>query len=302
MLFVSLQLLPKLLSLRVLSLSGYWIVEISDSIGDLKHLRYIDLSYTGIRGLPESTTTLYNLQTLILKNCHSLKELPSKLGNLVNLCHLKILNANKLNGMPPQIDKLTSLQTLSNVIVGKDNCFALKELGSLFHLQGALIISRLENAIKPRDARDAKLVEKPNLTVLCLEWSANVDNSQERTCELDVLNMLQPHNALKELTIRCYGGTQFPTWFGHSFPRMVLLRIENCNKCTSLPPIGQLPSLKHLFIGGMASVKNIGIEFYGKGSSHNLLDCWRLCGSRIWRNGRTGVQMEGSHTCLSFIL
>ncbi|XP_062175165.1 putative disease resistance RPP13-like protein 1 [Alnus glutinosa] len=261
---VSLKLLSKLPCLRVLSLSGYCIVELPDSIGDLKHLRYLDLSYTRIRCLPESTTTLCNLQTLILKSCSYLEELPSNLGNLVNLRHLNILNADKLERMPPQIGKLTSLQTLSNLIVGKGNCFPLKELGSLLHLQGTLIISRLENAIEPRDARDAKLIEKPNLTALCLERSFNVEDSQDRKSELDVLNMLHPNKSLKELTIRRYGGTEFPTWLkGYSFPHMVLLRIENCRQCTSLPPAGQLPSLKCLFIKGMASVKNVGDEFYG---------------------------------------
>jgi hypothetical protein len=265
---VSLQLLPKLLCLRVLSLNGYCIVELPDSIGDLKHLRYFDLSYTQIRGLPESTTTLYNLQTLILENCLFLKELPSKLGNLVNLRLLNILNAKKLEGVPPQIGKLTFLHTLSNLIVGKDNYSVLKEVGSLLHLRGTLIISRLENAIGLRNASDAKLIEKLNLTELRLEWSLDVDDSQDRTSELEVLNMLQPNEALKKLTISWYGGTQFSTWLkGHSFPHMVLLRIENCKKCTSLPPVGQLPSLEQLFIVGMASVKNVDKEFYGNGSS-----------------------------------
>jgi hypothetical protein len=261
---VPLRLLSKLPCLRVLTLSGYCIVELPDSIGDLKHLRYLDLSYTRIRGLPESTTTLCNLQTLILQNCSYLEELPSNLGNLVNLRHLNILDANELEGMPPQIGKLTSLQTLSNLIVRKGNYFALKELGSLLHLRGTLIVSGLENAIEPRDASDAKLIEKPGLTALCLEWSANVNDSQDRKSELDVLNMLQPNEALEELTIKHYGGIEFPIWLkGHSFPHMVLLRIENCEKCTSLPPAGQLPSLKHLFIEGMASIRNVGDEFYG---------------------------------------
>jgi hypothetical protein len=234
----------------------------------LKHLRYLDLSYTRIRGLPESTTTLCNLQTLILESCSYLEELPSNLGNLVNLRHLNILNADKLEGMPPQIGKLTSLRTLSNLIVRKGNCFALKEFGSLLHLQGTLIISRLENAIEPRDASDAKLIEKPDLTVLCFEWSADVDWSQDRASKLDVLNMLHPNKSLKELMIRRYGGTEFPTWLkGHSFPHMVHLRIENCRQCTSLPPAGQLLSLKYLFIEGMASVKNVGAEFYGDSCS-----------------------------------
>ncbi|XP_062174887.1 putative disease resistance RPP13-like protein 1 [Alnus glutinosa] len=225
---VPFKLLSKLPCLRVLSFSGYRIVELPDSIGDLKHLRYLDLSYTQIRGLPESITTLCTLQTLILERCSYLVELPSNFGNLVNLRHFNILNAYKLEGMPPQIGKLTSLQTLSNLIVRKDNCFALKDLGYLLHLRGTLIISRLENAIEPRDASDAKLIEKPNLAALCLEWSANVDWSQDRASELDILNMLHPNKSLKELIVRCYGGTEFPTWLkGHSFPHMVLLRIEN---------------------------------------------------------------------------
>ncbi|XP_059453291.1 putative disease resistance RPP13-like protein 1 [Corylus avellana] len=271
------QLFSKLRCLRVFSLNGYHIQELPDSIGDLKHLRYLNLSYTGIRSLPESTTTLCNLQTLILEGCSYLKELPSKLGNLVNLHHLNILNANKLEGMPPQIGKLTCLQTLSNLIVEKGNCFALKELGSLLHLQGTLIISRLENAIELGDASNAKLIEKLNLTELFLEWSVNVDDSQDRTSELEVLNMLHPNEDLKKFTIKCYGGSKFPTWLTCNSFHMVLLRIENCKKCTSLPPVGQLPSLKHLFIEGMTSVKNVGAEFSGGSCSQPFKSLETLC-------------------------
>ncbi|KAB1220776.1 putative disease resistance RPP13-like protein 1 [Morella rubra] len=78
--------------------------------------------------------------------------------------------------------------------------------------------------------------------------------------------MLQPNNYLKELSIENYSGTKFPTWLGGpSFPNMVFLWIEDCKSCTSLPPIGQLASLKALFIAGMAAVKNVGPEFYREG-------------------------------------
>ncbi|KAG6625389.1 hypothetical protein CIPAW_16G092900 [Carya illinoinensis] len=188
--------------------------------------------------------------------------LPSTFDNLVNLRHHNILNTFSLEGMPPQIGKLTCLRTLSHLVVGEASCSGVKELGPLLHLQGTLCISRLENVIEPRDA---KLIEKSGLDGLLLEWSDNLNESKDRTSELDILSMLHPGGTLKELIIRCYGGARFPSWLRYSlFPNMVLLRIENCQKCTSLPPTGQLPSLKDLSIEGMDSVKNIGAEFYGE--------------------------------------
>jgi len=252
----------------VLSLSGYDIYELPESIGDLKHLRFLDLSHTKIRSLPESVATLYNLQTMILENCYYLKKLPSTFGNLVNLRHLNIREANALEGMPPQMGKLTCLQSLSNLVVGKGICSQVKELGPLSYLRETLCILGLENVTNREDARDAKLFEKHNLYGLSLKWSDNLDESQDRTSEFEVLNMLQPHNGLKELTIKHYGGVEFPTWLRvPSFSNMELLKIESCAKCMSLPLVGQLPSLKHLLIEGAASVKNIGPEFYGDGCS-----------------------------------
>jgi Leucine-rich repeat (LRR) protein len=286
---VPLELLPKLRRLRVLSLSGYSISELPESIGDLKHLRFLDFSHMGeIRSLPESVAALYNLQTLILENCYKLRKLPSKIGNLVNLRHLNIKGAYKLEGMPPQIGKLTCLQSLSNLVVGKDHRYSgLKELGPLLHLCGTLCISGLENVINPEDARDARLIEKTSLYGLSLEWGyRHFDESQDRTGEFKVLNMLQPHKGLKELTIMHYGGAEFPSWLRGHFSNMVLLKIVCCEKCTSLPAVGQLPSLKDLFIHGMTSVKFIGHEFYGEGCSQPFrsLESLHFGGMQEWEN------------------
>ncbi|KAG7942250.1 hypothetical protein I3843_16G092800 [Carya illinoinensis] len=264
---VPLQLHPRLRRLRVLSLRGYCITELSDSISKLKHLRYLDLSKTEIKSMPESITDLYNLQTLLLEDCFHLDKLPSMFGNLVNLRHLNILGATKLKGMPTQIGKLKFLQTLSNVVIGDVGCFGIKDLASLSHLQGTLCISNLEKVTELQHARDADLINKPKIRELSLEWSESM--TRDGTRELNVLNMLQPHNGLKVLTISCYGGTEFPSWLkSPSFHDMVVLTIENCKGCQSLPPIGQLPALKVLSIRGMANVKNVGPEFRGAGVSH----------------------------------
>jgi len=284
---ISLQLLPKLGCLRVLSLSGYCITELPESIGDLKHLRYLDLSNTSIKSMPESTTTLYNLQTLILENCSKLMKLPSMFQYLVNMRHLNIQNACSLEGMPPKMGKLTCLQTLSDLVVGKGPCSGVEELGSLSHLRETLNISRLENVIQPGDATKANLIQKAKLDGLLLEWSHNLDEPQDGTIDLAVLNELQPHGALKELIIRCYGGTEFPTWLRTpSFPNMVRLRLENCKKCKSLPSVGQLSSLKYLSIIGMAGVEEVGPEFYEGGCLQPFGSLETLCFKNMeeWRS------------------
>ncbi|KAG5564296.1 hypothetical protein RHGRI_000483 [Rhododendron griersonianum] len=263
---VPLRLLPGLRRLRVLSLRRYKTGELSSSIGDLKHVRYLDLSCALILTLPESIGTLYNLQTLILRDCKNLSTLPANTSDLISLCHLDITSANSLREMPPKIGKLTSLQTLSNFIVGNGNESMITELGNLIHLRGTLSISGLENVTDALDVRRANLKDKQGLDVLLMKWNNISDNARNGSVESKVLDILEPHKKLKELSISGYGGLKFPTWVGNSlFSNMVCLKFENCEKCTSLPPLGQLPLLAKLYIQGMKAVHNVGLEFYGMG-------------------------------------
>ncbi|CAL5381808.1 unnamed protein product [Camellia sinensis] len=264
---VPLELLPKMKRLRVLSLNRYEIGElIPKSIGDLKHLRYLDFSYTNIETVPESLGTLYNLQTLMLKGCPELRKLPADMGNLINLRHLDMIDSNSLEEMPRGIGKLTSLQTLSNFIVMKDNGFRISELGNLIHLGGTLCISGIANVVDPFDARGVCLNDKQGIDVLTMLWSSeSLDGLRNEMVETEVLDILQPHKKLKELHIRGYHGMSFPTWIGDRlFSKMVCMKLQNCKNCTSLPPLGQLPSLKDLHIEGMSGVKHVGCEFYGQ--------------------------------------
>ncbi|CAL8114111.1 unnamed protein product [Prunus armeniaca] len=260
---VTFDLLPKLQYLRVLSLNGYRVTELPNSIGNLKYLRYLDLSHTWIKSLPESTTTLFNLQTLILEGCRYLKALPINLRNLVNLRHLNNSSVSSLKPMPPQLGRLTNLQSLPNFVVGKGSDESgIREIGSLSHLRGTLWLSRLENVIDAEDARKADLKSKERVDKLVLEWS---DNTQET--QLGVLDRLEPHRMLESLIIRGYAGLEFSTWIGDRlFSTMVHVHLDKCKNCQILPPLGQLPLLKELYIRGMAAVESVGPEFYGEGS------------------------------------
>ncbi|XP_022748122.1 putative disease resistance protein At3g14460 [Durio zibethinus] len=235
-------LLPRLKCLRVLSLKRYRITEIPDSIGNLRHLCYLDLSYNYMKGLPDSICALYNLETLLLRHCRWIEKLPTKIGILVNLCHLDITGADSIKEMPSGIGKLTNLCALSNFIVGEGNALNIRELQNLSNLKGRLSISELQNVNEAQFAGEAKLSSKPDVDDLELEWCKDFsENLRKKEVETEVLNLLRPDEVLKALAI-----------------------------------VGKLPLLKDLYIGGMKSVTSIGNEFYGENWTNAFLSLEKL--------------------------
>ncbi|KAJ1409027.1 P-loop containing nucleoside triphosphate hydrolase [Sesbania bispinosa] len=247
--------------LRVLSLANYNnITELPNSIGNQIHLRFLDLSFTPIITLPSTIFKLYNLQTLRLLYCQNLSELPADIENLVNLRHLDT-TGTKLK-MSRQITTLQNLQTLSTLVVGKENDGTrLKDLRYFPKLQGKLSILELCNVVDTIDAIEANLKNKELIEELVLDWSRHTSQGSET--ETEVLELLQPSTNLRKLIIESYNGTKFPNWLGDfSFANIVYLCISGCNFCYFLPPLGQLPSLKELHVTRMKMIKTVGPEFY----------------------------------------
>lgn len=255
--------LPKLFSkcklLRVLSLCGYMdMVELPDTVRNLKHLRHLDLSRTGIRNLPDSLCSLLYLQTLKVKDCEYLEELPVNLNKLVNLSYLDF-SGTKVTRMPMQMDRLQNLQVLSSFYVDKGSESNVEQLGDL-NLHGNLSILELQNITKPLDAALAKIESKSDLLKLNLRWNATSTSSQE---EREVLENLKPSIYLTALSIEKYGGTSFPIWFqDNSLVSLVSLELSNCKNCLLLPSLGTMSSLKHLRITGLSGIVVISTEFY----------------------------------------
>ena len=265
-------LLPKVQYLRVLSLCYYEISDLPNSISNLKHLRYLDLTYALIKRLPDSICSLYNLQTLILYHCGELVELPKMMGKMISLSHLDIRHS-KVKEIPSQMGLLKRLQKLSDYIVGTKRGSGVGELRELSHIGGSLVIQGLHNVVDVKDALEANLVEKPYLDELELAWNPNKIIEQNRADVDVVLNNLQPHSNLKRLTINMYRGSRFPYWLGGPsiLLNMVSLRLWDCNNVSTLPPLGQLPSLKHLYISEMWKIERVGVEFYGTESKPSFV-------------------------------
>ncbi|KAJ7949265.1 putative LRR and NB-ARC domains-containing disease resistance protein [Quillaja saponaria] len=258
-------LLPNLRFLRVLSLSRYNAIEtLPDSIGGLILLRYLDISFTKIKKLPESLSTLYNLQSLKLLMCYCLTMLPRNIHNCINMRYIDI-SRTPLQEMPRQMSKLKSLQFLSHFVVGRERGSKIGELGELSDLRGTLSIEKLQNVLNSKDASEAKVKDKKYLEELKLKWdlyASRGDSLHER----DILDKLQPDTYLKRLSIFGYGGARFPDWLGHgSYHNMVSLCLYGCRNCSLLPPLGQLTSLKCLQIMSFEKIVTVGQEFYNNG-------------------------------------
>lgn len=208
--------------------------------------------------------SLYNLQIILLSRCRRLLELPGGLKKLINLRYLNICDSG-VKEMPDHIGQLRNLQELSNFIVGQRSGCRIGELRGLSEIRGRLHISELQNVVCGMDALEANLKDKKYVDELVLEWKMNSDVLQNG---VDIVNNLHPHENVKRLTIDSYGGTIFPDWLGDPlFLNMVFLNLKNGQHCSALPALGQLSSLKHLYISGMHGIERVGTEFYGINSS-----------------------------------
>ncbi|KAM6576122.1 hypothetical protein CsatB_027959 [Cannabis sativa] len=231
-------------------------ISMSSFVNNSKHLRYLNLSHSSVKVLPDSICLLHHLLTLDLSYCYYLRKLPKHMIRLKGLRHLYIQDCHKLSSIPPNIGKLSCLKTLTDFIVDKRKGCQLDELKDL-NIGGDLHISNLENVImSPIEARFANLSAKGNLKRLLLSWNNNENISEENA--KDVLEALAPPTSLKWLEIHKYNGAHFPTWFRDDIlGSVVRIELGDCRNCRELPPFAILTSLRHLSIWEMELVQYI---------------------------------------------
>jgi len=248
-------------SLRLLDLNDSSFEVLPNSIGTLKHLRYINLSGNKrIKELPNSICKLHKLQTLLLLGCRKLERLPKDMRNMISLrclfvttMYTCLLENGSLNSLRilivfycPRLEvlfqgmdgyDLTNLRTLSIYYCPSLTSLSLniKHLTALENLK----IARCPklNGILGEDNQDLKLSLR-NL----------------RICNLSKLKVLPQWlqgsaNTLKFLEIRdCEQFSALPEWLP-TFKSLQILVIIKCPKMSSLPEGTQcLTALRKLTI------------------------------------------------------
>ncbi|XP_019107730.2 putative disease resistance protein RGA3 [Beta vulgaris subsp. vulgaris] len=258
--------------MRVLIMVDIGLKEIPPVIGQLIHLRYLDLSENYIKTLPESICKLYQLQTLRLLHTIILCELPKELHRLENLRHIETTDY-----LSPSrgLRQLTSLQTLPHLKLRDGEGWTIDELGPLHQVRGKLYINGLEVVKNKEEARKAFLCRKDGISELKLEWESFwrcIKGRDKNNLDEDVLDSLEPHPNIKSLSVSGFMGESFPSWImtmvvkqrDVTSPLSNLARVElsDCKRCQQLPTLGQLPFLRILKLEEFESVECIGDGFY----------------------------------------
>ncbi|GKV38986.1 hypothetical protein SLEP1_g46832 [Rubroshorea leprosula] len=272
-------------SLRVLSfVDSVDTKELPPCVGNMKNLRYLDISRTQITKLPEFIPKLCKLQTFRFITCRSLEMPPEGIGSLINLRHIYFSDEEQ---MPTNIGKLTCLQTLPMFFVGTTMGCKIEELGSLRGLRGSLKICNLEHVKDKSEAMGAKLHEK-TISKLRLRWG------KESNQDEDVLEGLQPHSDLQVLEIDGYGGKNLPSWMLKNVSNCDLfllknlaeLRLEQCKKLESIPVMTGFSSLQMLSISNCAELSTIAEGAFVKLASLKELHIFNCCKlERVSANG-----------------
>ncbi|KAI0514110.1 hypothetical protein KFK09_010144 [Dendrobium nobile] len=255
---------------RSLRLLYIWVPNnlkiIPEEIGNLIHIRYLQIDCDHLTMLPRSLSNLYHLQYIICDESHyGVDILPSGINNLSNLRYVRLLNycISSICG----IGNLKYLTELYNFVVRDVSGYRIGELENMNDLH-VLGIYNLENVKDAEEACSAKLFAKRRLTNLSLEWK----NTDLRNINLyeKVLDNLQPPNRLRNLKLDSYMGARSAIWMNNVnlISNLEQINLTDCLEWETLPPSGQLPFLKSLKLSNMPKVKWLVSKFNGNDKSH----------------------------------
>ncbi|KAK4836879.1 hypothetical protein QYF36_000986 [Acer negundo] len=269
-------------NLRVLDLRNSDTEVLPESIGNLKHLRYLNLTKTiKIKRLPKSIFNLTSLETLLLGGCKELEELPRDIRHLVNL-RMLVFSSKQRRLLENGIGCLTSLRRL-----GISSCYHLENLfediGCLQSLRTLIIGDCPKIVCLPPSVKDLSSLEN-------LMFSDRETNAKWfLKMDMPVLQSIKPH-----LRMLCIDGlpefNEFPQWLLQcSANTLQWLAIKNCPNLEGLPsePLQILKSLEVLEISKCPKFSSFPEDMQGLTAMRELKvrDCPDLSKRCKWDTG-----------------
>lgn len=240
----------KLLCMRVVSCTS--VDELPDSIGNWKHLRYLEISEDcPLKSVPSAFCRLYNLQTLYANDC-KLESLPSDFGKLIALQKFESPGLKYYAGctrLDPDDGQGQGIRLIKN----------------LKQFRGQLEIAHV-GMLSKDDAAEAELKNKKYIDKLTLNVrdAVGLSGVYVHDKEMEVLEVLQPPTNLKFLILLNYAGVSLPSWFQpQNLPGLKSLTFLGCVGIKSIlsPIISQSINLNEMpAVGIFLSLTDLTIQ------------------------------------------
>ncbi|KAL6627118.1 hypothetical protein ACP70R_030844 [Stipagrostis hirtigluma subsp. patula] len=266
-------------SLRAL----YWAYAESnrflESLGELRHLRFLHLYSTDVFKLPDDMgDKMKFLEHIQIDSCPNFcGRLPSTIRKLQRLRHLVIAGGTTFIVPTRGLCGLTNLRTLAAFPAqfdGKGWC-SLEELGPLSQLVELELreLHRVPPGLLPGRARLRHKQKLRSLVLSCHDSERPNQTNAERA--MKVFDELCPPPDLRSLRISTYLGLRPPRWMMASemggiefFYRLRSLEMRKLPCCTDLPyGLWRLPRLERLTIDDAPAVRRVSQEFQPAGRS-----------------------------------
>ncbi|PHT37160.1 hypothetical protein CQW23_24860 [Capsicum baccatum] len=201
-----------------------------EGLANLKYVKFLSLQgISGITGIPEPISKLWNLSVLDLRACHSLEVIPQGIGSLHNLTHLDLLECYLLSGMPKGLRELTNLVVLKGFEVQdsaeKSHSCTLEDLLAMKKLGKLSIHTEIEDF--PRCSDLDVLAKFKQLRILTIEWGGNLFRDPDKgtvstrtmtrtftrkKVDEDVSPPSGVSLKLEKLDLKCYPRRSASTW------------------------------------------------------------------------------------------
>ncbi|XP_074313180.1 putative disease resistance protein RGA3 isoform X2 [Silene latifolia] len=291
-------------------------VRLPDTVGNLLHLRYLNLAYSKMKKLPDSIVRLHNLQTLNINHCKFLEEWPKEFSKLVNLTHLYIDFCSQLRYMPVGISKLSRIRTLTEFAVEDEGARGTQRGAQLRDLKDLAMNLKCRISIRFYDLKsteELKSTKEYEWEGSCLEdakhlnevklnfYSPLIPTYLERemiATEEVVMEKLKPHPNLRKFSLSNYAGEKITSWgrarvnWGTFFPHLVHIELIDCCQLQEVPMFSKLPYLKSLSLIKLKKLKymeevgSLDTTFFPSLESLEVYFLTSL--SRWWKSGDTG--------------